>query len=86
MHAKVADDELASNQKCFEHDGACIPHDNPLLAKYRYIESKGLKREWEQIERKELHGTVGLKKISQLDEAKSFMECMGPGPFFASVH
>ena len=64
---KVADDELAINMRCFEHDGAAIMHDNPLLCKFRYVESKGLKREWEQIERKELHGTGQIKSLAQFE-------------------
>ena len=79
LHPEVADEEIEANKKCFEHDGACVPHTNPLLSKFRYIESKGLKREWEQVERKELHGTTGLRKLSQLQEAKEMLECMGPG-------
>ena len=79
MHSKVADQEIAENQKVYEHDGAVIKHDNPLLARYRYIESKGHKREWQQTERTELSGDCSLKKVNQLTEAKAFMEAMGPG-------
>ena len=79
IHSKVADQEIASNQKAYEHDGAVIKSDNPLLARFRYIESKGHKREWQQVERTELAGSSSLKKINQLTEAKAFMEAMGPG-------
>ena len=78
--SKVADSEIEANKRNFEHDGAVIMNENPLLCKFRYIESRGLKREWEQTERKELHGSAPLKKMAQLDEAKAFMECLGaPG-------
>ena len=86
MHAQVADDEIKLNQKTYEHDGAIIGNENPLLIRYRYIESKGKKREWAQTEKSELTGTTSLKKVSQLTEAKAFMEAMGPGLCSPAIH
>ena len=79
MHAQVADEEILVNKQAFEHDGAVIQNANPLLVRFRYIESKGHKREWQQVERTELAGSSALKKVAQLTEAKAFMEAMGPG-------
>ena len=62
----------------FDHPGGEIPHSNPLLSKHRYIESKGLKREWSQTQSKELVGDAPCKKMQALQEAKAFMECLGP--------
>ena len=79
MHPKVADQEIANNQKAYGHDGAVIKNDNPLLSRFHYVESKGHKREWQQVERTELAGSSSLRKVNQLTEAKAFMEAMGPG-------
>ena len=58
---KVADEEIATNMRLFDHQGDEIPNANPLLAKFRYVSSKGLKRTWSQAERKELHSQANLK-------------------------
>ena len=80
VHTKVADAEIASNRALFDHEGGQIENANPLLVKFRYIESKGLKREWSQQQSKTLTGDAPVKKVAQLSEAKAFLECLGaPG-------
>ena len=78
---QCADRLFEKNKEEFGHAGNIdLDSEDPMIRKYQYVQSHGKKRTWSQDERKHLDGHSHLKGgVKQLDEAKNFLECMGPG-------
>ena len=77
---KCADDLIAENEKLFGHSGpdCTIPHKNPLLVRFWYVQGQGKKRTRAQIETKELSGDADVKNKKMLHDAGVFLEGLGP--------
>ena len=73
----TADGIIAQNKEEYGHDKEAIPHENPLLAKYYYVDSGGKKRTRKQTEEKELEGEAAIKKSKDLADTGLFSDAMG---------
>lgn len=75
---KVADEIIKVNAQEFEHEKDPIVHTSmPLLNRYWYVHSKGLKRTLENKEKKSVDLEADVKKLKDVQDAHIFLEGMG---------
>ena len=73
-----ADELIRENVKLHCHSGECYENKNmPMLNRYFYVHSQGVKRTWTQTQKKILDSSTDVKNKKQLVDSNAFIEGVG---------
>ena len=76
---KTADALIKQNKEELGHAGTFIEHELPMLSKFLFLASHGVKRSFSQKEKKEFKVESDIKSAKLLKDSGLFQEGMGAG-------